>query len=256
MQLSGSIGSMASDALGLKDPNALYITMMKSRTIGEKLVTRFNLQEIYGREWQLLEVRPLKKLRQRTDIFTNKDGVIVIQVDDRDPQRAADLANAYIEEFNILLRTRVMTEAAARRQFFEVHSREEKDKLTDAQLLLDKTPTTSLDYLDAMRNFKYHEGVYEMLAKQFELAMLDEAKDLPMVEVLDKATKPEARSSPKRKQIVLLATLAGLILSVMWVFLSEVFKRQADDPEQAERMDELRRSFRWRRREKNAQGKA
>ena len=123
-----------------------------------------------------------------------------------------------------------------------------KDKLTDAEILLDKTPNTSLQYLDAVRNFKYQEAVYDILARQFAAAKLDEAKDSPLIQVLDKATVPEKKSKPKRSLIVILATLVAGFLAVIWAFIKEALARSNDDPEQAVRLSELRELLRWKRR--------
>jgi uncharacterized protein involved in exopolysaccharide biosynthesis len=242
-QLGGGLAGMASNALGLKDPNALYVAMLTSRNVTERLVTRFDLKKIYDAE--VLE-DTLLKLEDQSDISSGKDGVILIKVTDHDPQRAADMANAYVEELNNLMQGYAITEAAQRRQFFESQLHAERDKLTDAELVLDRTPMTSLQYLDALRNMKYHESVYEVLVKQFEMAKLDEAKDTPLIQVLDQAIAPERKSKPKRALIVILATMMAFILVVIWAFVKEALARQANDPEQAGRMQELCRLLRWR----------
>ena len=114
-------------------------------------------------------------------------------------------------------------------------------------MTLDRTPKTSLQYLDAERNLKYQEALWEILAKQFEMAKLDEAKDFPLIQVLDRATPPEKKSKPKRSVIVILATLAAFFLAVIWAFVSEALARSKDNPEQAERLGKLRELLRWRR---------
>ncbi|MDR2196323.1 MAG: hypothetical protein LBE50_07085, partial [Gallionellaceae bacterium] len=242
-QLGGGLAGMASSALGLKDPNTLYVAMLKSRNITEKLVTRFDLKKVYGQE--LLE-DTLKTLGNQSAISAGKDNVVLVEVTDRDPRRAADLANAYIEELNKLIQTYAVTEAAQRRQFFETQLRAERDKLTDAELVLDRTPMTSLQYLDALRNMKYHESIYEVLVKQFEMAKLDEAKDAPLIQVLDQAAVPERKSKPKRALIVILVVMMAFVLAVIWAFVKEALARQASNPEQAGRMQELCRLLRWR----------
>lgn len=241
-QLGGLAGA-AGSALGLKDPNALYIAMLKSRNIMEKIARRFDLQKVYDKKHM---VDTLKELGEESTILAGKDGVIVVAVDDEDPQRAAALANAYIEELNKLMQTFALTEASLRRQFFETQLKPAKDKLTDAEIALDRTPNTSLQYMDALRNLKYRETVFEILVKQFEMAKLDEAKDAPLIQVLDKATVPEKKSKPKRSLIVVLATLAAFFIAVIWVFIREITRRVENQPGQAARVQELRRVFRWR----------
>ena len=241
-QLGGLAGA-AGGALGLKDPNALYLAMMKSRNIGEKIVHRFDLQSVY--EAKTL-TDTLKRLEKESSITAGKDGVIVVEVDDKYPQRAAAMANAYIEELNKLMQTYAITEASTRREFFETQLKPAKDRLTDAEVTLDKTPNTSLHYLDALRNLKYQESIYQVLAKQFEVAKLDEAKDSPLIQVLDKATVPEKKSKPKRSLIVILTTLVAFFLAVIWAFVSESMFRAKQQPEQAERLVKLQSALKFR----------
>ena len=242
-QLGGLTGA-AGAALGLKDPNALYLAMLKSRNIMEKIVRRFDLQTVYEAKTM---TDTLNALEKESTISSSKDGVIVVEVDDNDPQRAAALANAYIEELNKLMQTFALTEASQRGQFFENQMKPAKDKLTDAEITLDRTPNTSLQYMDALRNLRYQEGIYDILARQFAAAKLDEAKDSPLIQILDNAIPPEKKSKPKRSLIVILATLAAFFLAVVWAFIKEALTRSKSDPEQDARLQELRQVFRWSR---------
>lgn len=238
----GVLGAGAGAALGLKDPNALYVAMLKSRNISEKIVRRFDLQRVYE---QKTIIGTLKRLEQVSSITAGKDGVITVEVDDKDPERAAEIANQFIEELNKLMQTFALTEAAQRRQFFETQMKPAKDKLTDAEILLDKTPRTSLQYLDVVRNFKYQEAVYDILVRQFEMARLDEAKDSPLIQVLDKATPPENKSKPRRSLTVILAALVALFLATIWAFVRESLARTGNDPDQAARLMTLRNVLGW-----------
>lgn len=244
-QLGGLAGmtGITSGSLGIKNPNDLYVAMLKSRNITEKIAKRFDLQKVYEQETL---TGTLKALEGSTSITTGKDGVITVEVDDKDPQLAANMANAFIEELDKLMQTYSLTDASQKRTFFEQHLRQAKNKLTDAELVLDKTPNTSLQYLDAVRNLKYQEALWEILVKQFEMAKLDEAKDFPLIQVLDKATPPEKKSKPKRSLIVMLETLAAFFMAIIWAFIKEALTRSKSDPEQDARLQELRRSFRWR----------
>ena len=143
------------------------------------------------------------------------------------------------------MQTFALTEAAQRRQFFETQMKPAKDKLTDAEIALDRTLNTSVKYLDALRNLKYQEAVYEILARQFEMAKLDEAKDSPLIQVLDKAVAPERKSKPKRSLIVILSALVAFFLAMIWAFIREGLSRARQQPEQDERMCQLRQAFRW-----------
>lgn len=241
----GGLAGMAGGSLGIKNPNDLYVAILKSRNIMERVVRRLDLQKVY--EHETLN-GAMSTLGGSTVITSGRDGVITVEVSDKDPQLAANMANAFVEELDKLLQTYSLTDASQKRTFFDQQLRQAKNKLTDAELVLDKTPNTSLQYLDALRNLKYQEALWEILARQFEMAKLDEAKDFPLIQVLDKATPPEKKSKPKRSLIVILATLVAGFLAVIWAFIKEALVRSNDDPEQAMRLSELRELLRWKRR--------
>ena len=97
-----------------------------------------------------------------------------------------------------------------------------------------------------LRNVKYYETIYELLAKQYELAKLDESRDSGMVQVLDPAIEPDVRSGPKRMQIVLVSTLVALFVAVLVVLLLETYANARNDPQQVARMQAIRRYIAWR----------
>ncbi|MCX7144178.1 MAG: hypothetical protein NT123_24705 [Proteobacteria bacterium] len=103
-----------------------------------------------------------------------------------------------------------------------------------------------LDNFQLLRNVKYHETIYELLAKQFELAKIDEAKDSAVVQVMDKAIEPDRKSRPKRALIVLSFALAASFVAVLWAFISEATAKASNDPQQAARLRVLRRYLAWR----------
>lgn len=232
------LGGLAGGMLGGKSPNDLYVAMLKSRNITEKVAQRFDLQKVYATQ---TATDALKVLEVSTSVVMGRDGLISVDVDDKDPRRAAELANAYIEELGKLMQTFAFSEAAQRRQFFETQLKPARAKLTDAEITLDRTPNTSLHYMDALRNLKYQESMYEVLAKQFEMAKLDEVKDAPSIQVLDKAVVPEKKSKPKRSLMVIFPTLAAFFLAVIGVLIFERMARAVKQPEQQERMRQLRR---------------
>ncbi len=240
-QLGGLAGA-AGGSLGIKNPNDLYVAMLRSRNVMEKIAKRFDLQKIYETK---TTTDTLNALQGASSISAGKEGVITVEVDDKNPELASALANAYIEELNKLVQTFALTEAAQRRQFFETQMKHARDKLTDAVIVLDRTPNTSLQYRDALRDLKYREAIFEILAKQFEMAKLDEAKDSPLIQVLDKATVPEKKSKPKRSLIVIFAALAAGFMTSLWAFIREANERAKNIPEQAERLRILRRRLSW-----------
>lgn len=125
-QLGGAAASLA----GVKAPNDLYIGMLKSRTVADKLIQRFDLHTVYEME-SPEAVR--NALGANTTVVSGKAGLIAIEVMDRDPVRAAALANAYAEELLALTSTLAVTEASQRRVFFERQLESAKDKLAQAE---------------------------------------------------------------------------------------------------------------------------
>lgn len=129
----GSLGDMASGGLGLKDPNAIYIGLLKSRPIADALITRFGLQAVYGAKTMTLA---RTRLESATQIDSERSGLISISVSDRDKTRAAAVANAYTVELRILTKNISVTEATKRRLFFEEQLREANDDLASAEVSL------------------------------------------------------------------------------------------------------------------------
>ena len=102
------------------------------------------------------------------------------------------------------------------------------------------TTGQGMDSLSLLRNVKYHEVIFELLARQFEMAKIDEAKDSAVVQVMDKAVEPDRRSKPRRTQIVLLAALVAGFVAILFAFMREAAERTKNDPQQAERMARLK----------------
>ncbi|MBZ0106132.1 MAG: hypothetical protein K8H84_10930 [Sulfuricella denitrificans] len=322
-QLSGQLGMLAGLAgasLGGKKNSELYIGMLKSRSVADKLIERFKLGQVYG-EKLISETR--RCLDDATRVTSGKDGIISIEVDDRDPARAAALANAYVEELQALTQSLAVTEASHRRLFFENQLKQVRDELGKAELALKKTqettglmqpqaqaetlisgiaklraqltakeveisaiqtfatgrnpdlliarnelaslkaqlakaekadtadggvmvptgnfPSAGLEYLRRLREVKYQEVVFELMAKQFESAKIDEAKDHAQIQQLDKAEIPERKSAPRRLLIIVLSALLAAMLSVLVALLREALERSGQNPYQAERLRQLRK---------------
>ena len=97
-----------------------------------------------------------------------------------------------------------------------------------------------------MSDVKYSETLFEVMAKQYEIARADEAKDISIVQVLDKAVEPERKSKPQRALITILTALVVGFLVVVWAFVREAGEKARQNPEQASRLDTLRGYLRWR----------
>jgi len=129
----GGVASMAAGVAGLKNPNDLYVGMLKSRTIADRLIARYDLKKVYQTE---LAESARMRLSENTAIASGKDGLITIEVEDRDQKRVAKLANSYVDELFNLTRTLAVTEAAQRRLFFERELESAKNKLAKAEIAL------------------------------------------------------------------------------------------------------------------------
>jgi tyrosine-protein kinase Etk/Wzc len=129
----GALAGATASAAGLKNPADQYIALLKSTSIGDRLVDIFGLVALYDVKFRQ-DAR--KALSNNVRIFAGKDGLIVVEVDDESPQRAADIANAYVTELESLMGRLALTEAQNRRVFFEKQLEQTKIKLTAAELAL------------------------------------------------------------------------------------------------------------------------
>jgi uncharacterized protein involved in exopolysaccharide biosynthesis len=80
-----------------------------------------------------------------------------------------------------------------------------------------KMPELMLQEVRQEREVKYHETLFDMIAKQYEDARLDESRDSPVLQVLDYPMVPDAKSGPPRKLIVLCGLILGVLLGCAWV---------------------------------------
>ena len=139
--LASQLGSLAAGAgiagirgAALNNPSDIYVTLIKSRSVADRIIDRFNLTQVNvakpgrGRAREILEAA--------TKVTAGKDGLITIEVKDKDPKRAADMANAYVEEFSRLAGGLAITEAQQRRTFFEKQFQAAQENLAKAQQAL------------------------------------------------------------------------------------------------------------------------
>jgi len=87
---------------------------------------------------------------------------------------------------------------------------------------------------------KYNEVTYELLARQYEIAKIDEAKDSAIIQVMDKAIEPDRKSRPRRSLIVLLSVLVTFLLAIVWAFALEAVAKSSQDPLGADRWQVLK----------------
>jgi tyrosine-protein kinase Etk/Wzc len=301
----------------------LYVGLLKSRTIADKLVAAHGLEKVYDAETRE-DAR--KGLAGATDIDSGKDGLITIAVLDKDSKRAALLANAYVDELKKLTTVLAVTEAGQRRMFFERQLESTKDKLAKAEIALKGaldthgvisvdsesravlvtmgrmraqisakeielqsmgqfvTPNnqqyrqvqaeisslraelakfengrpadsegsaadkqSGLENVKVLREVKYYQMLYELLAKQYEVARLDEAKDSYAVQLLDPAVEPERKFKPARAMIVILSGALAFFAAVVIAFMREANAKSLQRPGGMARWNELKSHLRFRK---------
>ena len=103
--------------------------------------------------------------------------------------------------------------------------------------------TAGLEYVRRLRDVKYYEAIFDILARQFELAKLDEAKEGAIIQVVDAAAVPDKKSFPRRGLIVIVATAAGFLCGILLALLLAGLERIKRDPATAERLALLRKSL-------------
>lgn len=307
---------------GLKSQSDVYIAMLRSRTLADSVVKRFDLPKSYGIESHSAARGELEK---RTNVTAGRDGLITVEVDDTDPARAAEIANAYVEELHKLTNVLAVTESSKRRLFFERQLIQAKDNLAKAESTArmnleqggvvkvddqgramvstttrlrasisqqevqieamrayasDSNPELKLaqselqamrnelarietgsgkartskpdgdkgmDGLRLLRDVRYYETLYELLARQYELAKIEESREASVIQVLDQAVVPERKSKPRRAVMVVTWAFIALVLAMIWSIMAYLLEKSERDPRQAGRLAELRRSLRWRR---------
>lgn len=307
------MAALAGSSLGIKNPNSRYVGMFRSRIVEDPVIRQFGLMKEYDDKY-LSDAR--RTFERRTQIDGNaKDGMIHVSVEDRDPQKAAAIANAYVDQFRKLSEHLAVSDALQRRGFFQRQLEQAKDNLANAEEALKatelktgiievnsqaraliesvanlraqiaaremiiqgmqtyatgqnaqmtqaeeelaslrtqlaklggdqdtadglivpkgKVPEAALEYVRRLRDVKYYETIFEVLARQFELAKLDEAKQGAAVQIVDPAVVPDKRSFPKRSLIVIGSAIGGLIIGIFTALGLAALRRMREDPETA-----------------------
>lgn len=322
-QLGGAAG-LAGAVTGLKNPNDLYVSMLRSRTVADRMIARFDLKKAYDVKSQ---EAARKALALNTGVSSGKDGLITITVEDKDQKAVAPMARAYVEELTELTKVIAVTEASRRRVFYERQLEITKDKLGQAEanlkgglesggvssaesdsraivetiarlraqvsakeiqlgsmrafLTADNPQYRSvqeelnsmraelsrlengrgasaagngdnlekpagLENVKILRDVKYYQMLYELLAKQYEIARLDESKDSSVIQVLDSAVEPERKAKPARAVIVLIAAGLSFFIACAIALFSELKTKMLRVPEQAAQWSRLKANLRMR----------
>ncbi len=129
----GLLGGLSTNDLGLKNSADLFTAMLRSRSIQDGIIDKFNLRGLY-RVKRYEDAR--RKLNSRRNIVAGDDGLISISVTDPNPKRAADMANAYVDQLLSLNQSLAFSEAAQRRLFYQQKLNDEREQLSQAELAL------------------------------------------------------------------------------------------------------------------------
>ena len=303
------LAGMAADFLGLNSTSDTFVAILNSRTCQDALIQKFDLQKVY---WDSRMEDARSDLASHTSIDVDrKSEVITIAVTDRSPQRAAAMAQAYVDQLNRLVtglstssarRERVFLEnrlqtvsqnlETAEKDFSQFASKntaidipEEGKAMVDATATLQgqliaarselqglkqiytdnnarvrsvaarvqelqkqlnnlvgkgegpasgdsadgssqlaypsvrKLPVLGVTYADLYRQTKVQEAVYETLTQEYELAKVEEAKEIPTVKVLDAADVPDKKSFPPRSLLIVMGTMLVLAAGITWVYV-------------------------------------
>ena len=131
----GALGSVAGLNTGLRNPGDQYVALLQSATVADRLIDQFHLIDVYKVQYRF-EARRSLAGNVRISLG-RRDGLIFIEVDDHDPQRAADIANSFSRELTRLTNSLALTEAQRRRVFFEAQLKQTRERLSNAQLALE-----------------------------------------------------------------------------------------------------------------------
>ncbi|KDB51716.1 capsule polysaccharide export protein [Sphaerotilus natans subsp. natans DSM 6575] len=268
---------------GIKSPAEQYIALLSSETVSDRIIEQYGLAEVYDEQYR----SDVRKKLLKSVAFTagKKDSLITIEVDDKDPARAAKMANSYVDQLRLISNSLALSEAQQRRKFFEDKLEETKAALTRAQIGLQgsgfnpgaikaepkaaaetysklraeavaaetrlqslratfadnspevrsqatvlasiqaelsklesaQVPRSDSDYVGKYREFKYQETLFDLFAKQYELARVDEGREGGLIQVVDPAQIPDKPAKPKKVAVALFGLIAGMVLSSIFV---------------------------------------
>jgi uncharacterized protein involved in exopolysaccharide biosynthesis len=307
-----SLGSLASLVGGGGGRTQIdqYVSFLETDQLTDRVIDRFDLLKVYG---MTLRSDARRILLQHVRITVGKkDGLIMLEVDDKDPKRAAAIANQFVAELRETTKTLAVTDAQQRRVFFEREMKQAHDQLSVAEDALQKSGISkgavntqpaiasgiyartnaaiaeaevrlqasrqrfadgsaeiqtqeaaiaalrgqlgkleaassganpNDDYVNKYRDFKYRETMFELYAKQYELARVDEAREGALIQVVDPAQVPDKKSKPRRSMVGLVATLLTFIALGVWVTVRASLRESQRDPVFDAGWSRLRRSL-------------
>lgn len=133
----GALSALAGAGSAIRSPVDQYVALLQSTTIRNQIIDQFKLIDIYESKFR---EDALKTLAGNVIVGAGKkDGIITVEVDDHSPLRAAEMANAYVDELRKMTNTLAMSEAQQRRAFFEGQLASTQTALTNAQATLQQS---------------------------------------------------------------------------------------------------------------------
>jgi uncharacterized protein involved in exopolysaccharide biosynthesis len=306
--LGSLLGGSGMSLPGMSTPSDLYAAILKSRVVSDEVIRRHDLKQVYGERY---DERTVMQLWDQTSVVVEPEGIITLSYEDKDPERAAAVANTFMDVLNKVNTENIITKARYTREFIENRLNENIRDLTAAEeayknfqqqsnmLALDEqvkaaidaiaelrsqlviaeiefgimkktlspgnskyreqeykidqikaqlakmeegdpedttksmfslpmkdTPDLGLKLARLTRDLKIQETIFELLKQQYEQAKIQEMKDTPTIQVLDKARVPEIKSRPKRVTLSVLSGFSCFVLTLLFVVFIEYLQKE------------------------------
>lgn len=184
----------------------IYVEILKSREVADVLVDRFDLMNVY----ENIEFRSKARARlaRNTKIETTGEGAVRIAVTDLDPNRAAAMTQAYIEELDQRNKLLSAGQATSKRIFLEGRLKEVEARLSRIEEI-------------SAHEAQVQQTLYDWLIRECELAKIEEARSMPTIQVLDNPTVPELPVARGTVRKGLMAGMAAMMFGMFVAFARE-----------------------------------
>ena len=205
--------------LGGTSLSDVFIGVMKSRAVKEKVIKECSLRIILGK-------KASRKLNKMTNLSITKEMLISIEITSKDPKLAARIANSYVDNLDYFMKHRLITKGREIREFLELRLKEEREKLNKLMRGYERAtaPFVPSLYSEKVSELEANIEVYKYLVQQYEQAKLMEVQNTPLVTVVQKAKPPKIPSWPNKPVIVVVMFVIGIITATITVIIIYKFK--------------------------------
>jgi len=317
MSQLGAIGGLV--GVGAANPSTAYVGMLQGREITDRIINRFKLIERYEKS-TLYDTR--LSLAAKVSIKLEDTGLILVDVKDKDPIVAAQMANAYVEELSAMMKNMAISQAEKKKAFFGQRLKEAKELLVSAENELKKIqgrtgavlpelqgqatieaaamvraqiaakevelaslrgfattknpdyqraleqlnalraeqrklestsgfqkgdmliatgnlPENVLEYARKLRDVKYYETLTTLLAQQYEISRIDEARDFVVVNVVDAAVPADRQYMPVRLIVFVISFVLFFLLMLAASLALGIRGKLMSDPVSGEKLREI-----------------